>query len=67
MSPNKKIQAILDTLPDNPGCYLMKNSDGKIIYIGKAINLKNRVRSYFHASGQKRPENKKISRKYCRY
>ena len=60
MSPNKKIQSILDTLPDNPGCYLMKNSDGKIIYIGKAINLKNRVRSYFHASGQKDPKTKKL-------
>ncbi|MDN6731859.1 MAG: GIY-YIG nuclease family protein, partial [Atopostipes suicloacalis] len=30
-----------------PGCYLMKNSDEKIIYIGKAKNLKNRVLSYF--------------------
>lgn len=35
------------TLPTNPGIYLMKNSDKKIIYIGKAKNLKNRVRSYF--------------------
>ena len=35
------------TLPTNPGIYLMKDSDGKIIYIGKAKNLKNRVKSYF--------------------
>ncbi|MBT6807796.1 MAG: GIY-YIG nuclease family protein, partial [Nitrosopumilus sp.] len=35
-------------IPTNPGIYLMKNSDGKIIYIGKAKNLKNRVRSYFN-------------------
>ena len=34
-------------LPDSPGCYLMKDADGTIIYVGKAINLKNRVRSYF--------------------
>ncbi|MFB5629769.1 MAG: GIY-YIG nuclease family protein, partial [Nitrosarchaeum sp.] len=34
-------------LPSNPGIYLMKDIDGKIIYIGKAKNLKNRVRSYF--------------------
>ena len=34
-------------LPDSPGCYLMKDADGVIIYVGKAINLKNRVRSYF--------------------
>ena len=34
-------------LPNSPGCYLMKNSDGVIIYVGKAKNLKNRVNSYF--------------------
>lgn len=37
----------LKELPNNPGCYLMKNSDGEIIYVGKAKNLSNRVRSYF--------------------
>ena len=36
------------TIPTNPGIYLMKDTDGKIIYIGKAKNLKNRVRSYFN-------------------
>ena len=36
------------TIPTNPGIYLMKDSDDKIIYIGKAKNLKNRVRSYFN-------------------
>jgi len=49
MEISEKIQSILGTLPTKPGCYLMKNADGKIIYIGKAINLKNRVRSYFHS------------------
>jgi excinuclease ABC subunit C len=44
------LQAILETLPAKPGCYIMKNAAGKIIYIGKAINLRNRVRSYFHSS-----------------
>ncbi len=34
-------------LPDSPGCYLMKDAEGTIIYVGKAVNLKNRVRSYF--------------------
>ncbi|WP_040952848.1 GIY-YIG nuclease family protein [Gorillibacterium massiliense] len=33
--------------PEQPGCYLMKNAEGKIIYIGKAKNLRNRLRSYF--------------------
>ena len=45
------IRQILDTLPNKPGCYIMKNSAGEIIYVGKAINLRNRVRSYFHAPG----------------
>jgi len=49
MDISENIQGILATLPTKPGCYLMKNAEGKIIYIGKAINLKNRVRSYFHA------------------
>jgi len=44
------LQGILDTLPTRPGCYLMKDANGVIIYVGKAINLRNRVRSYFHSS-----------------
>lgn len=43
------LTGILATLPPKPGCYIMKDSGGKVIYVGKAINLKNRVRSYFHA------------------
>ena len=49
MNISEKLRGILDTLPAKPGCYLMKNADGTIIYVGKAINLKNRARSYFHA------------------
>ncbi len=49
MEISEKVQGILATLPAKPGCYLMKNAEGKIIYVGKAISLKNRVRSYFHA------------------
>ncbi|WP_125980327.1 excinuclease ABC subunit UvrC [Loigolactobacillus iwatensis] len=40
----------LALLPPLPGCYLMKDEDGHIIYVGKAKNLKNRVRSYFKSS-----------------
>jgi excinuclease ABC subunit C len=40
----------LSLLPDKPGCYLMKNEAGEIIYVGKAKVLKNRVRSYFTGS-----------------
>lgn len=43
------VQSILDNLPTRPGCYIMKDETGTIIYVGKAINLRNRVRSYFHA------------------
>ena len=47
MHNDDKIEEKLKTLPDNPGVYLMKNSNGKIIYVGKAVILKNRVRQYF--------------------
>ncbi len=43
------IKGILATLPTKPGCYIYRNTEGTIVYVGKAINLKNRVRSYFHA------------------
>lgn len=41
------LKGILDTLPVKPGCYIMKNASGDVIYVGKAINLRSRVRSYF--------------------
>ena len=47
---NNTIQNKLAILPDEPGCYLMKDRQGTIIYVGKAKVLKNRVRSYFNAS-----------------
>ncbi len=49
MELSEKLQGILATLPTKPGCYLYRNAEGTIIYVGKAINIKNRVRSYFHA------------------
>ncbi|NMB55750.1 MAG: excinuclease ABC subunit UvrC [Leptolinea sp.] len=41
------LQGIIENLPLKPGCYLYKNSEGTVIYVGKAINLRHRVRSYF--------------------
>lgn len=41
------LKAKINLLPTEPGCYLMKNKQGDIIYVGKAKNLKNRVKSYF--------------------
>ncbi|TCL75203.1 excinuclease ABC subunit C [Hydrogenispora ethanolica] len=45
----------LKILPDKPGVYMMKDSAGKIIYVGKAVSLRNRVRSYFQASRNLNP------------
>jgi excinuclease ABC subunit C len=42
-----QLQEILDKLPSRPGVYLHKDSAGKVIYVGKAVNLRQRVRSYF--------------------
>lgn len=47
---SENIRNKLALLPDQPGCYLMKNGEGTIIYVGKAKVLKNRVRSYFNGS-----------------
>ncbi|KXT62109.1 excinuclease ABC subunit UvrC [Lactococcus sp. DD01] len=53
---NNTIKAKLELLPDSPGCYLHKDKNGIVIYVGKAKNLKNRVRSYFHGSHNTKTE-----------
>ena len=45
-----KIDELLSTTPHNPGCYLMKDKNGCVIYVGKSKNLKNRLSSYFKQS-----------------
>lgn len=46
----------LKKLPDKPGVYIMKDADGMVIYVGKAVILKNRVRQYFHQSANHPPK-----------
>ena len=50
MSASDHVQQILDTLPAKLGVYLMKDGTGAVIYVGKAVNLRSRVRSYFQQS-----------------
>lgn len=52
---NSDIQRKLETLPQKPGVYKFKDSQGNLLYIGKAINLHNRVRSYFNSDLEDRP------------
>ena len=50
MRVHEHLKEKLAILPDQPGCYLMKDKQGTVIYVGKAKVLKNRVRSYFTGS-----------------
>ncbi len=52
---NQKVADKLRELPDSPGVYQMKNRRGKILYIGKALNLKNRVTTYFQTGAEYDP------------
>ena len=53
---NLTLKKKLELLPDNPGCYLYKDNIGEIIYVGKAKNLKNRVKSYFTGTHNKKTQ-----------
>jgi len=50
------IQEELKKLPDKPGVYIMKDENGEIIYVGKAVVLKNRVRQYFQSLSNQTPK-----------
>jgi excinuclease ABC subunit C len=62
MEISEKLQGILATLPAKPGCYIYRNAEGTIIYVGKAISLKNRVRSYFHADSSHDAKTRRLVR-----
>lgn len=53
-SDRDALQRWLETLPTESGVYLMKNAAGKVLYVGKAVHLRQRVRSYFSPSGDQR-------------
>jgi excinuclease ABC subunit C len=57
---NEKIQSVLNSLPHKPGIYIMKDVEGTILYVGKAISLFNRVRSYFQESTDLSPKNRSM-------
>ncbi len=51
MASKAHLEPLLKGIPAKPGCYLMKGADGQVLYVGKAVNLRSRVRSYFqHAA-----------------
>lgn len=59
---NSNLKSKLKNLPNKPGVYQFKNDKGKVIYVGKAVNLNNRVRSYFAGGSQSPKTNALISK-----
>lgn len=58
--PSNLIKDLLRQLPNSPGVYLMRNAKGNILYVGKAINLRNRVRSYFSSPTKLTPKTRML-------
>ena len=61
------IEEELKKLPVKPGVYIMHDEEDAIIYVGKAINLRNRVRSYFRASTNKSPKIERMVSQIARF
>jgi excinuclease ABC subunit C len=60
---SESLQAKLKTLPRQSGCYIFKDAQGAVLYVGKAVNLRQRVRSYFQKSAQHTPKTARMVRK----
>ena len=60
MAVSPTLDEKLKSLPTSPGCYLYKDAAGEIIYVGKAVNLRNRVRSYFQKGTQHTAKTRKL-------
>lgn len=57
-----EFEGVLKNLPTKPGVYLFRSAADKILYVGKAVNLRARVRSYFHVSAQQTPKTRRLVR-----
>ena len=57
---SEKLEAILQSLPHKPGIYLHKDAEGVVLYVGKAGDLRQRVRSYFVDSSDLSPKNRAL-------
>ena len=60
------VEAKLKNLPTQPGVYLYRNENDKVIYVGKAKNLRNRVRSYFQSSRNHDPKTRRLVKRIRR-
>ena len=58
----EELQRKLDTLPEGPGVYLWRGSEGEVLYVGKAKRLRSRVRSYFATDFPDSPRNRLLQR-----
>ena len=56
MTTAERLQLLIEGLPAKPGCYLMKDGEGRVIYVGKAVHLRSRIRSYFQPSAVHSPK-----------
>ena len=56
-----ELKDMLDNIPTKPGVYLMKDAHGAVIYVGKAVNLRSRVRSYFHQSARAEAKTRELA------
>lgn len=60
MEVPETIQTVLSSMPTRPGVYLMRDAEGRVIYVGKAVHLASRVRSYFTLSAQENPKTRRL-------
>ena len=60
MKTSERIRARLQGVPTKPGVYIMRDANRRVIYVGKAVVLRNRVRSYFHKSSSLTPKTRRL-------